>query len=301
MPYNKLLVAKSTYSLTSHNEVVIMKVKFERNTKKALFLFMLFICTFMITKASDVPLPLFIQESALGPALLQFRHGNDIMMSISTGYIVSALFYLMVVYFPEKKKKEDVAPLITNKVDEIITNFGSLYKNIISASAIEVNIPDLTQEKLKTITSNIDLSAPSPIMIPAYEFQRLYPHLDPMTYEPMGFKRGDNASLNDVTVKTPNGYHFTYILRTCSSSIEEAMKYSHFVDSEVLSKVHKLNKRLQSWGYVSFEEFYKYENPSDLFNYGTTYLWEIFTLTKELRKNFLQIYPHKILHDPLIK
>ncbi len=64
-----------------------------------------FIGCFLVFKtSSDIILPIF-QDTLFELWLMRFYTGNNIISNISTGFIVSSIFYLLVVWLPYKRKR----------------------------------------------------------------------------------------------------------------------------------------------------------------------------------------------------
>lgn len=57
-------------------------------------------------KSSDEPILSCLENTFAKILLLQFQTGNVIFFNLSVGYIVSFIFYLMVVAFPDYRKKQ---------------------------------------------------------------------------------------------------------------------------------------------------------------------------------------------------
>lgn len=62
-------------------------------------------CGFLVLKTSDDALPPIFEDTMLESWFLRFEVGNEIISNISLGFIVSVVFYLLVVWLPTKRKR----------------------------------------------------------------------------------------------------------------------------------------------------------------------------------------------------
>ncbi|GMK47515.1 hypothetical protein PghCCS26_46450 [Paenibacillus glycanilyticus] len=72
------------------------------------------------------------------------------MTELSTGFIMSALFYYFVVFIPEVKKKETVSTRIKGLVERIMNNQARILNNLISQTDNRVSYLTLYLEELNT-------------------------------------------------------------------------------------------------------------------------------------------------------
>ena len=56
-------------------------------------------------KASNEPMPSIFMDTWIGSFFQQFDTGNSIIFNLSIGFLVSVIFYLLVVWFPNKQRK----------------------------------------------------------------------------------------------------------------------------------------------------------------------------------------------------
>ena len=66
--------------------------------------------------------------------LLKPKNSDGILLSLSTGYLVSALFYWMLVYVPEKMRKDKIRTVVVEELscvcDDIIMLLALMYKSV---------------------------------------------------------------------------------------------------------------------------------------------------------------------------
>lgn len=103
-----------------------------KKLSKSVFLILLFISILIIVKYSNFPileLPFSIEEFLIKP-----KETDEVVLNLSIGYIVSSIFYLIVVYYPEKIKKvkvekvaiEDLGSVCLDAINLIVL----MYKNV---------------------------------------------------------------------------------------------------------------------------------------------------------------------------
>lgn len=97
--------------------------------------------------SSEAPLPSLFQNTPIEKLLVSRLAGNDIVFGLSMGIIVSSIFYLLVVYLPEKRKRLDIAPQIELHVTGVISRIRRIVSNIITHSGLEINLETLTEDK----------------------------------------------------------------------------------------------------------------------------------------------------------
>lgn len=78
-----------------------------------------FVALFLLFKSSDEPIVI----NSLQPLLRQFDSGNTIIFNICTGYIVSLLFYLLVVFVPEKRRENELKQKLGQPISFVLEAF----------------------------------------------------------------------------------------------------------------------------------------------------------------------------------
>lgn len=72
--------------------------------KYILFLTVAF-AIFGVFSGSNEPIAPFLQNTLVEPYLLTLHNGNSIIFNISVGFLVSIFFWLVVVYYPDRKRR----------------------------------------------------------------------------------------------------------------------------------------------------------------------------------------------------
>ncbi|MEH0377529.1 hypothetical protein [Vibrio cholerae] len=85
--------------------------------EKILIWSFLVIAVFLLFKSSDEPLIFLLSDNILGKMFYKFELGNSIIFNLCIGYIVSLLFYLLVVVMPEKRKQKE----LTNELGQVVS------------------------------------------------------------------------------------------------------------------------------------------------------------------------------------
>jgi len=115
----------------------------------------------MALKSSDEPTISFIASTAAEPLLSQYSSGNNIIFDVSIGFIVSAMFYFIVVFLPEKARKENIKKNIGKVVSFILESFsGNPFhwsKHVIHCKPLSEYTSSLNE--LKDIAKNRKLNA----------------------------------------------------------------------------------------------------------------------------------------------
>lgn len=52
--------------------------------------------------------------------------GNEVLFNISSGFFVSTIFYVMVVYFPEKRRKTTIQPVVNRLIEDVLHKGGDV-------------------------------------------------------------------------------------------------------------------------------------------------------------------------------
>ena len=63
---------------------------------------------FLALKANTEPVPLIFKNKWFGYLFEPFSTGNSIIFNLSVGFLVSIVFYLLVVWYPERRKKSTI-------------------------------------------------------------------------------------------------------------------------------------------------------------------------------------------------
>jgi len=78
---------------------------------------LLVVSVFLLFKSSDESVISLVKDTALAPVFYQFSNGNSIIFNLSVGYIVSLMFYIIVVVIPEYREKKS----LKNKLGQAVS------------------------------------------------------------------------------------------------------------------------------------------------------------------------------------
>ena len=104
-----------------------------KSTHIVLWVFTL-ISIILAIKSSNEPVIDLLKLTIIEKYLLQFSNANNFIWNVSIGFILSVIFYLIVVYFPDRQKKKDITPFIDSKCESIIFSSYGLIQEIIKQS-----------------------------------------------------------------------------------------------------------------------------------------------------------------------
>ena len=94
-----------------HNRLGITKVRlsvdlrFENARMKILFTLLALVATLGTFSGSTEPVISPLRGTAIEPILLALHNGNSIFFNLSVGYLVSLMFWFLVVQYPESKRR----------------------------------------------------------------------------------------------------------------------------------------------------------------------------------------------------
>jgi len=97
-----------------------MILKFIENK---LIWWLFFVAVFLLFKSSDEVLVTFLSESPIARIFYQFESGNSIIFNLCIGYIVSLIFYVLVVYMPERRAKQELKEELGQAVSFVFEAF----------------------------------------------------------------------------------------------------------------------------------------------------------------------------------
>ncbi|WP_445947033.1 hypothetical protein, partial [Shewanella sp.] len=153
--------------------------------KKNLIWFLFVISLFLLLISSNEALPKIFHDNFIGGLFSQFSVGNTIIFNLSIGYIVSLIFYVLVVVIPEKRKNKELKEKLGQPISFVLEAFcydksilnGIFHwsKHVINCRPISEHLGDLNQfkndanyKKLQDARSIIVLQAADEIL-PTFE------------------------------------------------------------------------------------------------------------------------------------
>ncbi|MFA0406392.1 hypothetical protein [Vibrio sp. 10N.222.52.C12] len=181
---------------------------------------LLVVTTILLLKSSDEHTVSFLSGTLVGDFFEQFKYGNTIIFNLCIGYIVSLLFYVLVVLIPEYRKREDLKDQLGYPISFMFeaffhdrTDFSIVFhwsKHIINCKPINEHLVNLS--RFKNDASFKRLKAPKAICLvqSAHEvlptFEQLVPvafqvsHRHALIWVSLTNSLRQIASLNDIKV-----------------------------------------------------------------------------------------------------
>ncbi len=243
------------------NVSCLRKLRFvlERKSQNVILLLLTLVSVLLIFKTSNEPILPMFQGGFIEDVFQRFTLSNELIYDLSIGYIVSVIFYLIVVYIPEKKKQNDIKPYINSKCEEIIFYCYALLHEIISKSNNLYDYKTLTKEQLVEMCTVVN---------PKEHLYNFGEGVGIITQRNLGYK-----IFNDWTRISKEIEEIFRLLPFIDTGLIQRLNsiYTNFLRFTIrdLAEIGKLkNENLGAWS----ETFYKfYLESKDLRDYYVTY------------------------------
>ena len=227
------------------SKTIIFKFFLERKSTSILLWTLTLIFSILAIKSSNEPVIEMFKNTSLEKYLFQFPNANNFIWDISIGFILSVIFYIIVVYFPDKQKQKDISPFINNKCESIIFSSYSLLQVIIKLSNLPYNYRTLTQEQLNEICKAVN---------PKDHTFKFANNIADITQNHLGYKISNNWAriVNDIDETARMPYIDSGLLKRLYNLYNNFLRYT----AKDLAVVDKLNnKSLEPWS-STFYNFY---------------------------------------------
>lgn len=167
--------------------------------------------------ASSDPIISVLEGTLLENLLISVLSGNSIVFNLSIGIFVSTIFYVMIVYIPEKRKNAKIKPTIFMLVENIISSGARV--------ALEVNNQAPNGKKLKSIKnfSQEELFSVSKEVNPKASI------LSSNSGIPMSFNKTKGQMIREK-------------LQQAEQDSDLLIKYLPYVDAGIIHEVTKLSR-----------------------------------------------------------
>ncbi len=209
-----------------------------------------------------------LKNTRIEKYLYQFSNGNDFFWDISIGFLISVIFYVIVVYIPERRKKMDIEPFINNKSELIIWGSYSMINEIIQKSNLKYDFKNLTQTQFDEICRKVNPKAHS------YKFANQITN----TFE------------NHLGFKIYNSW------ARIINDIDETIRLLPNIDSGLLKRIYALYNNFLRYTAKDLKEFEKLKNE-DLSSWSST-IFSFYIETKELRDYYVLYSKSEFKNDP---
>lgn len=235
-----------------------LKFFLERKSTSMLLWILTLVFIILAIKSSNEPVIDLFKQTTIEKYLLQFPNANNFIWDISIGFILSVIFYIIVVYIPEKQKQKDISPFINKKCESIIFSSYSLIQEIIKLSNLPYNYKSLTQEQLNEICEIIN---------PKEHTFKFANNITDIFQHHLGYKISNNWAriINEIDETTRLPYIDSGLLKRLYKLYNNFLRYTA-KDLEIVDKLN--NTSLKPWS--SF--FYTfYIETKDLRDYYILY------------------------------
>lgn len=186
---------------------------FPRKTPAVLFIVLFVIASLMTLISADEQLVDFLKDTVFHAIFVNSLSGNSIIFNVSIGYIVSTIFYFIVVYLPERRKKKDLAPHVGEKIENIISRVNSLIAGIVKESGEILEVTSISKIQMKESCLKVN----------------------PKTMPPQQFHNGGvDMFTNHFGYSCFN--HWQFVL----SNIDEVMRFLPFVDTGIIAILNRI-------------------------------------------------------------
>jgi len=244
----------------------IIQFYFERKSISLLLWCLTIIFSILAIKSSNEDVIEVLKGSTIEKYLYQFPNGNNFLWDISIGFLISVIFYIIVVYIPENRKRKDIEPLIKNKCESIIWASYGLINEIINKSNLSYSFKTLTEEQFAEICREVNPKAH------IYKFANT---IDNITQNHLGYKIYNNWAriINEIdeTIRLlPN--IDSGLLKRIYSLYNHSLRYTA-KDLIVIDKLQ--NENLSSWSSILYSfyletkelrDYYKLHSKSEFKN-----------------------------------
>jgi hypothetical protein len=245
-----------------------MQQKLKRRIPSILLTALTVISLFLILKSSGDPIINPIENTIFEDVFLQFSYGNNIIFDISIGYLVSAIFYFIVVFLPDRRKNKDVEPYINSKVEEVIFSLYALNRDIITTAGKNYCFKTLKKEEL------IDACS----LVNPKENKSL-------------FHNGPNSVFEQHF-----GYKCFNTWSRITSNIDEAFRFLPYIDTELVFYFNEIRSSNLRFSVSNLKDCEACENTNIAVHADEFY--KVYLLTKSLRDYYVSEHKKEFRNDP---
>ncbi|EGR0072859.1 hypothetical protein ACWOKL_004315 [Vibrio vulnificus] len=154
---------------------------------------LLAVSTFLLFKSSDESVISLIEDTALAPVFHQFTNGNSIIFNLSVGYIVSLMFYVIVVVIPEYREKQSLKNELGQAVSFVFEAFfherrdlGILFhwsKHIVHCKPIDEHLKVIDKFKSDASYERLDAAKANMLVQSVHEVLPTFEQLVPVAFQ----------------------------------------------------------------------------------------------------------------------
>lgn len=244
------------------------KYIFKRKIESILLWILFLTSVFLVLKSSDEPILSIFQNSIIESIFNQFTSGNTLINSISTGLIVSLVFYLIVVHIPKKRNQQDINPHLKEQCESIIFTSYIIINDISSKTELKYDFESLTKAQFEEICENVN---------PKGHFSTFHNGIGNLFENHLGYKLFNNWTRVEHEIENLLRL-LPYIETGLLKKIYDLKNCNFKLSAKDLSQVEKLgNDNLKAW---------------------SSQIYEVYTFSKELRDYCKLYFNTELKNDP---
>lgn len=245
-----------------------MKFYMSRKSKGIILWILTLISAMLLIKTSDDPIVPILKDTVLERSLDQFPIANDFIWDISIGFFVSLIFYLIVVYFPDKQKQKDVELIINGKCESVIFSSYALIFEIVKQSKLGFDYKTLTENQMFEVCKAVN---------PTNHLYSFAITLDSRFEHHLGYKISNDWS-------------------RIISKIDDIFRFLPYIDTGLLKRLHAISDHFLRYTAKDLANFEKLGN-SNLEAWSKSF-FEFYIFTKDLRDYYRLYSKSEFNNDP---
>lgn len=245
-----------------------LKYLIERRYKGFIFWILIGLSFFLILKTTDDPILPIFQGTFLESLFQQFDVSNVIISDISIGFFVSAIFYIVVVFLPDRQKKKDMEPFLRSKCENVIFLTYAFFNEIIPKSGLDYKYQTLTKEQLLEICKRVN---------------------------PKGYKRLFSDGYNNISEQNL-GYSLHNTWSKIQKDIDDTFRFLPFMDTGIIKKMNSIRNNFIQYMIRDLLIIDKLTN-TDLEAWSETF-YGLYIDSKDFRDYYVQYSKSKFENDP---
>ncbi|MCG6202967.1 hypothetical protein [Psychromonas antarctica] len=151
------------------------------------------IALLLLFKSSDELLISVLSDSPVARVFYQFEVGNSIVFNLCIGYIVSLIFYVLVVYIPERRAKQELKDELGQAVSFVFEAFfhdrrdlGIMFhwsKHLIHCKPISEHLDHIERFKANASFKNLDGAKANMLVQSVHEVLPTFEQLVPVAFQ----------------------------------------------------------------------------------------------------------------------
>ena len=223
---------------------------------------------FLVIKTSNSPIIPILRSTFIEKLFQQFYYDNSLLYDIAIGYLVSVIFYVIVVYLPEKQKQNDLRHLIDSRCETIIGTSHEIINSIIIRSGLPYNYRELTNEQLHEMCKLVNPK--------------------------------ESAGIWKVGINAYKQLHFGFSIfdkwSRIVKEVDEVFRFMPYVETGLVKKLYVINEHYIKYMVRDLSVFDAFSN-TDLEAWADTF-YDYYMVSKDFRDYYVQYSKSKFENDP---